>query len=264
MPKGRSSEGKESTADLHRFFSNKGEFAEYLLLSFLRNATEPVGSWVLKAMLDAKGVQVGTATIGRILKDSDNRGLTELVGLQGRIITDKGHTYINDLSKRLERERLQEKLMSAAKPQNLDQLLDLLRVRKALECESACLAAIRAEPVHIKMLESSMQKHEERLSRGEDPTETAFEFHRIIAVAAQNSFLMATLDVLYFEEIRLESRVANLIKKSKAPEYAPEHAHIYEAIVRQDPEEASRRMRLHMDSLIQSIEAQDLTNNRNG
>ncbi len=238
------------------FFTTKEEAVQYLLLKHLLNTDEPVGSWVLKVMLELKGIEVGTATVGRYLKNLDSKNYTKLVGTQGRIITSKGAAFIRKKVEEVERERLQKRLMEAAQPQNYKELLDLLRTRKVLECESARLAAIRAEPSDFEIFEASMKKHEESVLNNIDPTSTALDFHRRVTEASKNRFLMASLDILIYEELKLESQLTDLIVRERGKEYALQHRAIIDAIKRRNENEASYLMGVHLDELIKAVEEQ--------
>ncbi|NEU32405.1 FCD domain-containing protein [bacterium LRH843] len=237
-------------------FTTREEAIQYLLLKHLLNTNEPVGSWVLRVMLELKGITVGTATVGRYLKNLDAKKHTKLVGTQGRVITSKGVTYVRNKIEEIEREQLQKKLMEAAQPQNFKELIDLLRTRKILECESARLAAVRANSSDIESFELSMRKHEESVLNKIDPTPTALNFHRKVTEASKNRFLIAALDILIYEELKIESQFTDLILRERGEEYALQHRAIVEAIKKGNENEASYLMELHMEELIKAVEEQ--------
>lgn len=237
-------------------FSSKEEFSQYMLLKCLAQSDEPLGSWVLKVMLELQGIELGTATIGRYLKSLDSKKYTKLVGTKGRVITSEGLAYLSHISDEIEREQLQKKLTDAAQPQNFNELIDLLRARKALECESARLAAIRATKKDLEAIEKSMEKHESFVKRKNDPTSPALDFHRKVTLASQNKFLIAALDILIFEEVKLESQITDLIVRERGEEYALQHRVIAEAIKQKDSLEAYRQMKIHIETLINDISKQ--------
>ncbi|MDQ0217737.1 FCD domain-containing protein [Peribacillus cavernae] len=234
-------------------FSSRAEMSNYLILKYLLKTNEPVGSWVLKSMLEMKHITVSTATIGRTLKSLDVKGYTELVGGLGRMITAQGVRYVNELSAKVRREKLQKKMMKAAQPQNLQELLDLMSARKALECEMARLAAIRANSANINELERTVIMHEMSLDNSSDPTAPALDFHGKVAEASNIRFLIASLDILMNEELKLESRFLE-ITRERASEYALHHRLIAEAIKKGDADEAEKQMRIHMDAMIAALE----------
>lgn len=238
------------------FFPTREEAVQYLLLKHLLITDEPVGSWVLKVMLELKGIQVGTATVGRYLKNLDAKCYTKLINTQGRIITSKGAAHVRKKVEDVERKHLQKKLMGAAQPKNFEELLDLLRTRKVLECESTRLAALRATPFDIKGFELSMKKHEEAVLKKVDPTSTALDFHKKVTEASGNRFLIASLDILIYEELKLESQLTDLIIRERGEEYALQHSAIVNAIKNRNETEASYLMGIHIEELIKAVDEQ--------
>lgn len=247
---------EESISEELSFFSSKSELIEYLLLKYLSSNRGPVGSWVLKVVLEMKDVAVSTATIGRVLKEMDDMGYTRLVGAQGRVITDKGASCIEEISSRLKRERLQKNLIDAAQPENLQELLDLLLARKALECETARLAALRADQASLEALKEHMECHERCVEQSGDPSRAALNFHATLAKASGNKFLIASLDILIYEEWKLELKINELVTRKRGAEYADHHRGIVEAIMRGDADEAERQMKKHMEDVIDDVNRQ--------
>lgn len=234
-------------------FSSKAEIANYLILKYLLEKNEPVGSWVLKVMLELKNVIVSTATIGRFLKNLDAKGFTELVGAQGRVITSRGAVYITELVEKVGREQLQKRMMDAAHPKNYQEMLDLMRTRKLLECETARLAAIRANPSNLKAMDRTIARHEMCLENCSDPTVPALDFHEKVAEASNLRFLIASLNILVSGEIHLGSEFVKTTRERSA-EYALHHRLIAEAIKKGDADEAEHQMRVHMDAMISDLE----------
>ena len=234
-------------------FSSKSEIAIYLILKYLLNKQEPVGSWVLKVMLELNNVMVSTATIGRFLKDMDAKEYTELVGAQGRKITPKGASYVTELSEKVRKEQLKKKILDAAHPQSHQDLLDLMRIRTVLECETARFAATRATPENIKAMERTIKRHQSSLSSNHDPTAPALDFHGKVAEASNLRFLIASLNILVHDEINLGCQLVEITRQRSA-DYCVHHARIAEAIKQGDPDEAEKQMRLHMEEMCADLE----------
>lgn len=241
-------------------WESREEAIQYFLLKYLRHSEEPVGAWVLKVMLDLKDIEVSVATVGRSLKRLDSLGYTRLVGTRGRVITKKGIAYVEEKSDAIEREQLQVNLIKATKPKTFEELLDVLRTKKVLECEAARLAAIRADSKDIQAIEESMERHERRLaSANDDATSTSLDFHRKVAMASKNNFLIASLDLLIYEEIKLESQLADLMLRSEKVKHAQQHRLIANAIIAKSAEEAAYEMGIHFNELIKAIKEQYYT-----
>ncbi|RXJ01320.1 FCD domain-containing protein [Anaerobacillus alkaliphilus] len=247
---------KTTILEEYDFFSTKGELTEFLLLKKLSETNEPVGSWVLKTMLEVNGLEVSTATVGRILKTLDAKKYSKLVENQGRLLTAKGQTYISHLSDEVERMRLQQNLMEASKPGDFGELLDLIIARKTIECETVRLAALRATVDHIEDLYHSLEDHDHDVSCKKDPNPVACIFHEKIAEASQNRFLIATLNILIYEELKLESKISDLITREKGAEYVQHHRLIADAIRDRNADLAVRYMQEHMDAMLSAIEEQ--------
>ena len=241
---------------LQQIFSTKGEITEYLLLMSLSGTSGPVGSWVLKMELEEAGLEVSIATIGRILKGLDGKKYSQLIENQGRILTEEGRSYIKRIFNDVERMRLQQSLMNASIPNDYKELLDLVHARKTIESETVRLAALRATDEQIKSLYHAIEMHGEDVTGNKDPTHVACEFHDRVAQASQNRFLIAALDILLFEELKLESKIGDLITREKGAEYGQHHQLIADAIKNRDSEAAVDYMNSHMEAIITAIEAQ--------
>ncbi|WP_078593760.1 FCD domain-containing protein [Evansella clarkii] len=241
---------------LQQAFSTKGEITEYMLLRSLEETESPVGSWQLKMKVEESGLEVSTATIGRILKDLDGKKYSRLVENQGRVLTPEGLKYVQKITNDLERMQLQQNLMDASIPGDYKELLDLVYARKTIENETARLAALRATDEQIKNLYRSIKLHEKEVTVNNDPTPVACEFHELVAEASQNRFLIASLNILIFEELKLESKISDLITREKGEEYGQHHRLITNAINNKDPESAVLYMNEHMEAIINAIEKQ--------
>lgn len=246
---------KSYITDYH-FFSTKGELTEFLLLKTMKEADNPLGSWVLKSILEENGLNVSIATVGRILKALDAKKHSRLIENQGRVLTEQGAAYIKQLNEEVERKKLQHHLMDASKPHDLNELLDLLIARKTIECETARLAALRAEPHHIEALYHSIHEHEHEVTNHHDPNPTACHFHEKVAESSQNRFLIASLNILIYEELKLEAKISDLITRERGEEYGEHHMLIADAISKGDAKLAVHHMKRHMDVLINAIQEQ--------
>src|SRR5690625_5055071 len=91
--------------DDSEFSDSNKEMTEFLLLKNLAKSEEPLGSWILRVLLEMQGIDLGTATIGRHLKNMDSKQYTKLVGNKGRVITSKGRTHLKSISEQFEREQ---------------------------------------------------------------------------------------------------------------------------------------------------------------
>lgn len=234
-------------------FSSEDEIVNYLLLKYLLTMNKPVRSRVFKSMFDNQTINIGTEKIGQHLDRLDAKGYTEFIENKGRVITLKGADHVNKLSEKVRKELLQKQVINAAHPQNLKELIDLMKARKALECEAARLAALRANDNNVKDLDCTVAMHESCVNNFKDPTVPALDFHEKVAEASNIRFLIATIDIVMNEELKLDSRFLE-ITKERASEYVQHHRLIANAIKDGDAEEAEKQMGIHMDSMINALE----------
>lgn len=127
-----------------------------------------------------------------------------------------------------------------------ESLLQAIEVRRILEVEAIGLAAERAGAEDLAELERILNRIEQGLHSKESPLQHAPHFHLAIAKATQNQVLANMVKSF----VRLLQRgaevIAEEVPEAREREYRM-HAELYEAILRHDPEEARRRMRLHLD-----------------
>jgi GntR family transcriptional repressor for pyruvate dehydrogenase complex len=123
---------------------------------------------------------------------------------------------------------------------------DLVEMRKILEVEAVRLACRRATTKHFEEMERILAAADERLERGEVPTEEDYLFHRIICRSSRNSILHRIWAPLveYSEGVRSES----LSREGRARTALAEHRKIMEAIRQGDEATAVERMREHLEN----------------
>jgi GntR family transcriptional repressor for pyruvate dehydrogenase complex len=124
-------------------------------------------------------------------------------------------------------------------------LLQALEVRKILEVEAIGLAAERATAEDLAELERILKQIERDAHSDEKPLRHAPYFHHAIAKASHNQVLANMVKSF----VRLLQRGAEVIAE-RVPEHREReyriHAELYEPILRRDPEEARRRMKMHL------------------
>ena len=98
--------------------------------------------------------------------------------------------------------------------------------------------------------------HEDCVEKNEDPTETAFNFHKAVVNGSNNKAIIATTNLLFNEEIKIEEKIHDLSTRAKGDIFCPEHEDIYKAIENRDSEKAAELMRVHIKDLINTIRAQ--------
>jgi GntR family transcriptional repressor for pyruvate dehydrogenase complex len=130
----------------------------------------------------------------------------------------------------------------------IDDIMQLLEVRKILEVETAALAAQRSSAEDLEDIHSSLVSMMEELRRGEIGDAADASFHFAIAKAANNPVLirvMNTISDLMNSAFRSSRQKLFLVENMPAVLYNA-HVEIYEAIADRNPALARLRMREHL------------------
>jgi GntR family transcriptional repressor for pyruvate dehydrogenase complex len=135
----------------------------------------------------------------------------------------------------------------------------MAEVRRALEAEAAGLAAQRRSAADVKRLKQAVQALDRAVKSGGDGVEQDLQFHRAIADAAHNPFLIGTLDYLsQFMRGAIGVTRANEARRADfAAQVRGEHAAVVLAIEAADVAKARSAASRHMNNAIRRIESAD-------
>jgi GntR family transcriptional regulator, transcriptional repressor for pyruvate dehydrogenase complex len=138
-------------------------------------------------------------------------------------------------------------------------VVQMVEVRRALEAEVAALAAQRGSPADMKRIKLAAQALDLAVQRGGDGVAEDMALHRAIADAAQNQFLISTLDYLrqFLQGATRVTRANEARRADFAKQVQREHLAIIEAIASADASKARKAAARHMDNAIKRIEAAD-------
>lgn len=237
-------------------FKSRLELVYYLLMKCIGEGEGPAGSWSLKASLSRYGLEYSTATVGRYLKELDDKEYTVQKGNQGRVLTPAGSAWLGGMEEMLDRARMRNQMAQAMQVTEYDELIDLLNVRRILETEAARLAALNAGKEDLALLEQSVKIHREYVMENQDPTDPALDFHAVIAQISHNKFILALLNMLIFEEKKIEAVFETLVTRERGKIYVKEHEDIARAIQKKDAKKAAELMQTHIEELCAAIEEQ--------
>lgn len=146
-------------------------------------------------------------------------------------------------------------LTSASK----EAVLQIVEVRRALEAEVAELAATRRSQADVRAIREALQAIDAAVQAGRDGVEEDVAFHRTIAQAAGNPFLIHTLDYLS-QFLRGATRVtrANEARNAHfAADVLREHQALVSAIEAGDPTGARAAAAQHMKNAARRIDQAD-------
>ena len=127
------------------------------------------------------------------------------------------------------------------------------------EAEVASLAAQRASAGDIKRIQQAVKALDRAVKKGGDGVDEDVALHRAIADAAQNQFLIRTLDYLrqFLHGATRVTRANEARRADFAAQVQAEHTAIVNAIAAGDAARARKAAARHMDNAIKRIEQAD-------
>lgn len=130
----------------------------------------------------------------------------------------------------------------------IDDIMQLLEVRKILEVEMAALAAMRATPEDLEAIQRALNSMLSEIRQGEIGDAADVSFHFAVAQAANNSILIKVMSTLtdVMASAFLSSRQKMFFVENMPSALYASHLGVYEAIVAKDPKLARIRMREHL------------------
>jgi len=237
-------------------FRTQNDVVLFLIGRSMGDSDVPLGAWTLKEKLEQCGIDCGTATVGRYLKELDSKGMTTRKSNQGRVLTEEGKIWVEQTRDNVLRAQMHNKSSRALRVDNYSDLLDLIRARKAIEVEGVRLAANCATSEEVTKLKNSVMIHYRYVAEGRDPTEPALEFHSILAAMSHNRFIKTMFDMLVFEERRIEDEMDQLLTRERGDIYVVEHDDILKAVAEKNEEQAAALMEQHLDALLSAVREQ--------
>ena len=134
-------------------------------------------------------------------------------------------------------------------------VIQIVEVRRALEAEVAGLAAQRRTVADLRRIRSTVAAIDVAVKAGGDGVAEDVRFHRAIAEAARNPFLIATLEYLgqFLQGATRVTRANEALHSDFARQVRQEHAAVLLAIEARDVSEARRAAGAHMNNAIERI-----------
>lgn len=138
-------------------------------------------------------------------------------------------------------------------------VVQMVEVRRGLETEVAALAAERRTKADIQHIRQAIAALDRAVKAGGDGVEEDMRYHRAIADAAHNPFLISTLDYLrqFLHGATRVTRANEARRGDFARQVQREHEAIAQAIALGDIHKARRAAARHMDNAIKRIEQAD-------
>ena len=138
-------------------------------------------------------------------------------------------------------------------------VLHIVELRRAIEAESAALAAVRRTHTDIDAMRAALKALDAAVRRGEDGVTEDMRFHRLIAAAAGNPYFLTVLEFLgqFLEGATRVTRANEARRADFARAVKEEHAAVLAAIESGDEGAARRAGARHMSNAAKRIHAAD-------
>ena len=237
-------------------FQSRIERVKYLMLRLIERCQTGLGAWELPIMLSKEGIELSTATAGRYLKELDNDGLTIKISNKGRVITDNGRKYMESLTTELMSSYLHKSVKDAVSGSEYQDLLDIYAVRISIELEAVKLCCRNATEAEIDAIGNYVTEYEKLAQSGVDFTDVSLDFHVLIAKGTHNHFMETLLEMLIFEQKKIENSLEYLVTRKCGRRFAEQHREIYESIRQREEKKAFHFMRDHFDDIVDSMHQQ--------
>ena len=227
------------------------EDKEILILEMIKDSTEPMGSWNIVNRMAEENIETSSATIGRILSKLESLGYLQKEKFRGRVITDKGLHAITINKQLKDIATQQNKLSKYTDPKLLEDFISVLEARRAIERETARLAALRATAEDIELMDRILSNQENKYKEHQWITEDDLDFHKTIARSSKNGILETMYNFLAI--FGQQSRAFEYLREKIHAEYMVSHRRILNSIKAGNSQEAEAAMLDHIDSLVSDV-----------
>ncbi len=224
---------------------------ELEVLNMIRSSDEPIGSWALVDMFEKRGIRLSPATIGRILNQLDKRGYLEKRSYKGRVITAKGERAMERAARLRQISKFEKDLESLLDAKVLRHFTVVLEARRAIERETARLAAANITNEEIEKLEDIDRQREQDHKAGRIDAKNDILFHRLIAEASRNELLKVFLQLIH--ALRQQSDVFDYMRGKMTKPYFISHDKILQGLRERNAPKSERAMEQHINTLIRDV-----------
>lgn len=225
---------------------------QLLALQLLVDAEGPVGALSLTSTFRSAGIDVAEATAGRFLRHLDELGYTQSLGKRGRIVTKGGEARLAELVLTGNLAAHGARVTAAIESTDIDELIDLLHVRRAVEAEAAGLVALRATDEELDQIEKAAATHVNCVGHSHR-LELSDNFHVLMSKYSHNRMLRAMtemlLDPVHDPLAKLLDRISDDF--GEVLNMALDHQAIARAVRKRDAALTEKLMREHIDKLIE-------------
>ncbi|MCI0621835.1 MAG: FCD domain-containing protein [Acidobacteria bacterium] len=231
--------------------SRNSHHLDYFILGCLGESDQPVGSGSLFYLSNEQGQTISAPTIGRRLRDLEQRGLVEKVSVEGRILTPAGRSILEKLKQDRRIEVSAQEFLHLLKRDSRSDIIDQLAARRVIESETSALAASNGSVEIIERLEELIERQRALVAQGKMAVEEDIGFHETIAEASGNKVLAGMAHLLRSQK-QLNYVVA-AIRAKVHTRFVVDHEEILQAIKARKSTLARQAMEHHLDKLIADV-----------
>lgn len=224
---------------------------EYRIMKLMSNSDGPIGSGLLSEKLKTYDITAGEAKIGRMLRRMDFKNLSRRIGYQGRVLTDYGKVYLQELENKRYKNKFGIELLNILEKNTYEELCEILEVRKILEKESARLAALNATEEETRYLKENVKRSIRILESERETAKHDLSFHDSVADMSRNKVLRSTLNFL-IKNKKLHQLLIR-IRYEVGAHILVDHLKVVDAICRRAPKEAENAMEEHIETVINDV-----------
>jgi len=184
----------------------------------------------------AEAFRVSRTALRDAIKILTGRGLVDVKHGVGIFIADQSEKFYD---------------ITSAMPSARSGLKDLFEVRKVLESQAACWAALRGEPSHLLRLQGIVSEAKEGAEDLPFLSEKDGQFHVAIAEASNNLVLVRIMWTIL--GLLTNARETSLKIPGRPLESLNQHERIIHAIAEHNADAAKEAMLAHLDSVESSV-----------
>lgn len=221
---------------------------EIRIMSVMSAVKIPVG-----AIYISQEINIPQASVGRILKELEDRGLIKKISNKGRVLTENGESYLKKKYEQKSKIDVALELANLSHGDNIkEKLIEILEVRKLLEIKSVELACLNRTDSELTELELIYMGNVSEINDNKLGNEQDLKLHLKIAEMSHNKTLYNLSRLLLTENnaYTFFSIVTGDIKLAQLTH----HEKLVEAIKNRDVEAARKTMEEHINRIIADVE----------
>ena len=222
-----------------------------IVLKILSESDQAMGSWNIAEKITEQGIDVSTATIGRVLKQLEKAGFLKKENVRGRMITEKGLNALKLADQKIELDQYHNTLNELVISNTLKNYLQVLEARKAIERATVTLAAEKITDKELKKLEKVVKKQISDREKGLSIANDDIDFHLLIAKASRNEALLSLYAIL--SKMGQQSELFEKLREEVGKPYNDSHLAIFTALANHDSASAEAALIRHIDILKEDV-----------